>query len=437
MESGLCSDVASEEQERPEERPAFCARLRVLRTAVLLGAFVLYWLPGPVPAVALWVMLSAYGAVFAMSFFSGCRRDCPESGLLPAYDLAFAVLLAVTSGGLESSFIVACAFVIGLNAFCMGTLRAVLYGSAGALLLVSFHAINGLGNWPNAIATAAFLPAIASALSYLGRSREQANSDRTRLRHELEEDTRQIQRQTTRIEEFRGRLQSVENLASMGRSSAEIVHQVRDPLSAISLNLEMLEEDLEEEGLTSTDVREALGRIEREVVTLGDLAENYLQYARLPTPRRRIAQVNEIVSEVLAQEMPQLARSRVAVCTDFAKDSPVHIDRRQVKYALHNLIDNAREAMPDGGRLKAATALANGSVCIRIGDTGTGISPEDQSHVFDAFFTTKRHGTGLGLSLARKIVEQHGGRLTCTSLAGVGTTFEITFECAAGKDAEE
>ena len=87
-------------------------------------------------------------------------------------------------------------------------------------------------------------------------------------------------------------------------------------------------------------------------------------------------------------------------------------------------------AMAEGGRLRLATGTDNGSVRVRIGDTGHGISSEDVSHVFDAFFTTKRHGTGLGLSLARKIVEQHGGRLCCTSLPDVGTTFEIVLDAA-------
>ena len=411
-------------------RSFFCFLLRVLKTGALVGAAASYLSGGVIPAIVLWISLVGYATAFVGPFLIGCRRDCPEAGLLPVLDFTFAVLLAAATGGLDGRFVVACAFVIGLNAFCMGVLRAALYGGAAATVLLLLHAGSGLDRWPHALGVAAFFPAIALVMSVLGRSRTRANTDRTRLERELAEESLQIQHQKQRVEELLHRLQAVEDLASMGRTSAEIVHQVRDPLGAISLNLEMLEEDLEQEGLTSDEVREALTRIENEVATLGDLAENYLQYARLPTPRCRVESVNDIVSEVLRQEMPHLARSRVTVHYDLPAHPQVYVDRRQIKFALHNLIENAREAMAEGGRLKLATGADNGSVRVRIGDTGDGISSEDLSHVFDAFFTTKRHGTGLGLSLARKIVEQHGGRLCCTSLPDVGTTFEIVLDAA-------
>ncbi|MFH0965495.1 MAG: ATP-binding protein, partial [Planctomycetota bacterium] len=383
----------------------------------------------------LWVSLAGYACVFASSFLAGCRRDCPETGLLPATDFAFAILLVLPSGGLDSPLILASAFVLGVNGLRMRALQAAIYAGAAASVLLAFQAASGGWTRPHDLFAAGLIPVIALLMSYLSRYRKRMDGDRARLRLEVENEAQEIEELKRRIEELRERVTCVETLASVGRASAEIVHQIRDPLSAISLNLELLEEDLGLEGTASEEVRGTLVRIEKEVETLGDLAENYLQYARLAPPVCRLENLNDIVEQALEQEEALLLRGRVVVRRQLSEGlPPVRLDGRQVKFALHNLLENAREAMQDGGRLKVATAAMNGTVTIRVSDTGPGIPSDALPKIFDAFFTTKHHGTGLGLSMARKIVEQHGGELACVTLPDVGTTFELRFPVGSAEE---
>jgi signal transduction histidine kinase len=101
------------------------------------------------------------------------------------------------------------------------------------------------------------------------------------------------------------------------------------------------------------------------------------------------------------------------------------IDAGQIKQVLLNLIQNALQAMPDGGALKVSTHRMNGAVEVVVEDTGVGISPEDLNHIFSPFFTTKTSGTGLGLAISRKIISDHAGDIAVTSQPGVGTTVTV------------
>jgi len=434
------SDTSDDDVGRPTGEKETDTRRKwanAMRFALPIGAAIAYAAGGFRASPWLGALLAGYGAVFVVSFVRGCQGDCPERGLRAAADTIFAVILVVSTGGIGGPFVVLGALVVGLNGVRLDGVSAALYGGAAGLAVLGFHAASGGGEWPGAIGATAAFPAFASVVSYLGRYGREAAVDWPALRDELREDSRRLELQRARIGRLLTRLRGVRNLADVGRTSAEIIHQVRDPLSAISLNLEMLEEDLEEEGLASEEVRTSLARIEQEVAALADLAENYLQYARLPAPECRIEDADEIVESVLAQEQPRLARSHVAVQRERA-DGParVNVDRRQVRFVLRNLIENAREAMSEGGRLKISTVSDNGSVAIRVSDTGPGITAEDRRRIFDAFYTTKRRGTGLGLSIARKIVQQHGGRLVCRSLPDVGATFEMIFDAAEMKDGD-
>jgi len=218
-----------------------------------------------------------------------------------------------------------------------------------------------------------------------------------------------------------------EPIGSARRLSIEIAHQMRDPLNLMSLNLEMLQEELRHAGVElKPEVADILSAMEKTVKSLSDISENCLQFARLPRPVLRSENLKKLLEEILVATQPALSRMGITCTADLTSEVPeIPFDRRQIKFALENILQNAREAMPGGGRLRISLAAENGSVNVAIADTGPGIAPELCRDIFEPFFSTKPLGTGLGLSLAKRVVESHGGRLTVKSIVSVGSTFTL------------
>ncbi len=212
-----------------------------------------------------------------------------------------------------------------------------------------------------------------------------------------------------------------ERLAAIGRIAAQITHEIRNPLSSISLNAEELSERLRDGPQAAL-----CDAIVREVDRLAAVTEEYLRFARLPKPQPVRADVNEAVRDLLDFVRPELKAGGVQLEQQLAAFVPeVLVDVGQLRQLLLNLVRNAREAMPSGGALRVSTALTGGFVSIDVKDAGPGIPPERLQRIFDPFFTTKERGTGLGLALAQEIAQEHGGQLTCTSAVGAGTTFTL------------
>jgi two-component system NtrC family sensor kinase len=215
-----------------------------------------------------------------------------------------------------------------------------------------------------------------------------------------------------------------ERLAAIGRIAAQITHEIRNPLSSISLNAEEL-------GERAPDARELCDAIVREVDRLTGITEEYLRFARLPKPQLQRADVNETVRELLDFVRPELEAGGVRVTASLAPGLPrVLADIAQLRQLLLNLLRNAREAMPSGGSLHVATRADEGLVSLEIHDTGQGISPERMERIFDPFFTTKARGTGLGLAMAQEIAQEHGGQLVCESVVGEGAVFTLRLPAA-------
>jgi signal transduction histidine kinase len=216
------------------------------------------------------------------------------------------------------------------------------------------------------------------------------------------------------IARARRELVQAERLATVGRLSAQITHEIRNPISALGLNVELLEEEvaaLPEAG----EARQLLGAIRGEVERLAQLSNRYLGLARRPRPDPQAGDVGDLVADVLRFVRPELERAGVRVGFERAPGAPeVRFDEAQIRQALLNLIRNAREAMPGGGELTlGVTPAAGGGVEITIDDTGGGVPEEVRGSLFDPFFTTKKQGTGLGLAITREIIEAHGGSIAC------------------------
>jgi signal transduction histidine kinase len=228
-------------------------------------------------------------------------------------------------------------------------------------------------------------------------------------------------------------LLATERLATIGKMAAHVTHEIRNPLSSIALNVELLEEELTAElGESQALVRAIKGEVER----LTSLSEQYLSVARRQQIQLREEDVGEIVSEAGEFMRRDLERHGIELALHVEPElPPISADEGQLKQALFNLLRNAREAMPGPGKVSVSVRRASGDgVDITVDDNGPGIDRGAQDHLFEPFFTTKRHGTGLGLAITRQIVEAHSGTIACEARPERGTRFWIHLPTApAGK----
>jgi signal transduction histidine kinase len=226
----------------------------------------------------------------------------------------------------------------------------------------------------------------------------------------------------------RDRLQS-ERLAVVGRMAAHVTHEIRNPLSSIGLNLELLEEEMGSTDLNA-EARQLVQAIKREVDHLSALSEEYLSLARPLKLRFEPERLADIVADLVTFVGPELDRAGVALELDLAEVPEVLADETQVRQAVTNLIRNAREAMPKGGTMRISLQSANEMVRLTVEDTGQGIADDIRQNIFDPFFTTKNRGTGLGLAVTRQIVQAHHGNIACEPAPLQGTRFVVELPVA-------
>lgn len=215
-----------------------------------------------------------------------------------------------------------------------------------------------------------------------------------------------------------------ERLATIGKMAAQVTHEVRNPLSSLALNVELLEEELTGD---PAEAQASIKAIKLEIARLGRLTEKYLSLAR-SSPNLQEEDFAQIVRESLASVAAGLREQGIVAELDFEEPlPPVLVDEAQVRQVLLNLIRNAQEAMPEGGRLKLKVRRKQAALSLHLSDTGAGIDADTQARLFEPFFTTKGHGTGLGLVITREIVEAHGGSIRCERNQPGGTTFVVQF----------
>jgi two-component system NtrC family sensor kinase len=219
-------------------------------------------------------------------------------------------------------------------------------------------------------------------------------------------------------------LLAAERLAAIGKMAAHVTHEIRNPLSSMALNVELLEDEL---GDQEREARTLLRAIGNEIERLTALSEQYLSVARRPAVRLEEENIAEVVREASDFIRPELERQNIGLLLTIEHDLPqLRADDAQLKQALFNLLRNAREAMPGGGTVTIAVRRgdANG-IDIIIDDEGLGVAPDVRERLFEPFFTTKSHGTGLGLPITRQILEAHGGSIVCEPRQPCGTRFQI------------
>ena len=233
------------------------------------------------------------------------------------------------------------------------------------------------------------------------------------------------------LERQRQELLRAERLAAVGRISAHITHEIRNPLNAIGLNAELLGDELAGKPGSGEAVR-LVAAIGAEVDRLHAVTEEYLRFARLPKPVFGREDLNEILSGLAEFLRGELARAGVAIALELAAGLPaVRADEGQLRAVFLNLLRNSREAMPGGGTVTVRTRADGEGVEAEVEDTGTGIAPEQLPRIFEPFWSTKERGTGLGLAFAQQVIQEHGGAIRCESRPGRGTRFTVRLPAAA------
>lgn len=232
------------------------------------------------------------------------------------------------------------------------------------------------------------------------------------------------------IESINTQLQVSERLAAVGRITAGVAHEVKNPLNSMRLWLENLKEALPPE--TDGAAQQAVKVLDAEIDRLDAVVKRFLDFSRPMELRLEPTQLAGLLKEVLELAQQQLRHSNVQVAQLIPIGIPeVFVDRALLKQALLNLVLNALEAMPQGGQLQLTLSRRGEMAEITVGDTGKGIPVENQQKIFQLFFSTRPGGSGIGLASTFRIVQLHNGSIDFTSEVGRGTTFRIELPLAA------
>jgi signal transduction histidine kinase len=222
--------------------------------------------------------------------------------------------------------------------------------------------------------------------------------------------------------------QMAERRAHVATLAREMAHEIRNPLNAMSMNLEMLEEDLSgRPGANRAEVAPYLSGIKGEIRRLKDLAENFLSYARPLQLSPDGHDLNRFLEEICVFMQSEAEARGITLSRDLDPLLPtVDFDTAQLRQAVLNIMSNAQQAVSEGGVVRVQTRVGSaGEVRISISDTGPGMTPEILARIFQPFYSHREGGTGLGLPIARRVVEAHSGRIEVESEPGRGTTFHI------------
>ncbi|HUO76058.1 MAG TPA: ATP-binding protein [Thermodesulfovibrionales bacterium] len=227
----------------------------------------------------------------------------------------------------------------------------------------------------------------------------------------------------TDLKRLEAELKHKETLAAIGELSANMAHEIRNPLASLKGSIEILKEGT----LTRAHGEKLMDIALSEMDRLNTIITDFLTYSRPKPPEFLSFDLHVMLDEII-----QLTRNaimspdNISITKDFGGHYEIVADPQKLRQVFLNLTMNAVESMPDGGSLIIKTRRVHDTVAVSFRDSGIGIPPENLKEIFYPFFTTKDRGTGLGLSIAYRIIEEHRGRITVNSIPGTGTTFEVT-----------
>jgi PAS domain S-box-containing protein len=229
-----------------------------------------------------------------------------------------------------------------------------------------------------------------------------------------------VEREITEFKNLEKKLYDSQKLAALGQLSAGIAHEIRNPLSSIKMSLQILVKRMNPEGNDLKRFKIA----EKEVEHLEMLVNDILAFAKPVEPKKVSVSLSKVLEQAIAMSEKGIADKNIEVQTDFADVPPVAIDAAMMTDAFINIIRNAVEALNDNGKIQVTLRYSyesDQSVAIEVTDNGSGIDEADMPHIFNPFFTRKNYGTGLGLSLVKKIIDIHQGTIDIFSKKNEGT----------------
>lgn len=252
----------------------------------------------------------------------------------------------------------------------------------------------------------------------------------------LKEKIQEIRERDARIRSFDEVLTRANRLSSLGELAASIAHEIKNPLISIQGFARRIANSVDPE-----KIQEYAGYIEKESERLSTVLIRLLDFSRMSEPEREYFDMNGMVEDTILFTEHHLTRFKnIDLTVEKGERLPrVYADKIHLQQALLNIMMNAAQAMPEGGPLIIRTGTTPPDyIWVSVTDRGTGITPENLEKIFDPFFTTKEKagGTGLGLSLTRKLVEANKGRVEVESVVGVGSTFRIVLPLPGGPSAE-
>ncbi|HVH85299.1 MAG TPA: ATP-binding protein, partial [Terriglobales bacterium] len=237
-----------------------------------------------------------------------------------------------------------------------------------------------------------------------------------------------------RLRQLEADLAHMNRVSVMGELAASLAHEIKQPMSAAALNAKTCLLWLQREPPDIGEAREAASSIIKEVMRAADIIDRNRSLYRRDTPEREMVDPNELIREMIVVLRDAANRHSVSIRTEVDESLPmVTADRVQLQQVLMNLMLNGIEAMKDtGGELTISSRKnEDGQVLLSVSDVGIGLPVEKADRIFDAFFTTKTQGTGMGLSISRRIIESHGGKLWATANSGRGASFHFILPAAS------
>jgi PAS domain S-box-containing protein len=241
---------------------------------------------------------------------------------------------------------------------------------------------------------------------------------------------RRADEERERLRQVQADLAHIARVTTMGELTASLAHEIKQPISAAVTNARTCLRWLGRDEPDVTEAREAASRIIKDVTRASDIISRIGLLFEKGVPQHDLLDVNEVIQEMIALLRSEASRYSISIQGELANDLPkVMADRVQLQQVFMNLMLNGIDAMKEssrGNELTIKSEAADGQLLISVRDTGIGIPPQKADQIFNAFFTTKPHGTGLGLPISRSIIESHGGRLWAIANSGRGATFHLT-----------
>lgn len=408
----------------------------LMRCIVVIGGLV-YLIAYPYPEnikpylIGLFFIFVVYSLVIYALIFALPKRIEPLYFVCLSLDVVFAGIFIKLSGGFFSIVFLIVYPLVALHAFYYGFFRGVALAAVVAVVyLAAIHDQRGTTVWPDIAFRISIMFLLAGFLGFISEKEKYDKDELIKIRLNLESLRKELDSAYKNLQGIKSQIEQTEKLASVGRLSAELAHEINNPLDGIKNCLAVIKNETEK----PQRKKQYLELIDEAIYDIECAVRNLLDYAKKHEPVWQEVDINGILQRTIVMADYKLQNTRIEVKTSFDADLPNIIgDPHKLQEVFFNVILNAIDAMPGGGALTVETRKIGNSVDIKIVDSGAGIREEDWSHIFQPFYTTKKQGqgTGLGLSVSLEIVRRHDGNITVYSEHGKGAVFSITLPISA------